>query len=182
MSLQNSLFAAVAALGLLAGSASAGDTDASRRPLHAVSNGHVAARGHRAPVQTGHRAPVQTAHRAPVHSPHGRPVAQTLHRPAYRPAVRVRYGHEHQPRAHRHSAHCHHYAGHYETQLRDVVRPGHYVEREIPARFEVRWDRHHGGFISVLVQPREVIREWVPRRIVQRRVQVWVDSHWSCGF
>ena len=158
MSLRKTLIAAVAALGLVAGSALAGDSDRYRRPLHAPGHhrGHHAARHHAA----RHHA---AAHR-PVHRGHGH----------------HRYGHHR--RGHVHSHGCHYVAGHHATRLREVVIPGHYVERELPARFEVRWDRHCGSYVRVLVEDRRIERVWVPRRIDHRRVQVWVPGRWSCGY
>ena len=83
-------------------------------------------------------------------------------------------------RVHAHRA-CRYEAGHWETRVRRVVLPGHYVERVLPERYEVRWDPACCAYVRVLVRPRRIVREWVPERIEEHRERVWVPERWVCS-
>ena len=86
--------------------------------------------------------------------------------------------HRHRGHVHRHG-HCRFVEGHYAIRRVRVVLPGHYVERVIPARYEVRWNRHR--FVKVEVASRRVVREWIPERVEVRRKRVWVRGRWVCS-
>ena len=112
--------------------------------------------------------------------------ADTLHgppRPGRTVVVRGAHGHHthrgrhvHRvrvPRVHVHRhGHCRYVEGHYTIKRRRVVVPGHYVERVVPARYEVCW--RGGRYVRVEVQSRRVVREWVPARVEIKRKRVWV--------
>jgi len=62
-----------------------------------------------------------------------------------------------------------------------VIVPGYHEERVIPARYEVRWQFRGRVYARVLVEPRRIVRDWVPERVEVREKRVWVPGRWTCS-
>ena len=116
-------------------------------------------------------------HHGYAHRVHGQRVSvrrTTVHRPPVRhvPVTRVH--------VHRHE-HCNYVAGHHVVRRQRVIVPGYYVERVVPARYELRWRGFGHGSVRVLVERRHTVRDWVPERVEVRRRRVWVRGRWICS-
>ena len=81
---------------------------------------------------------------------------------------------------HHHGNHCRFVPGHYDLRPRNVWEPGHYETTIAPAVFETRWNRFSRCYQRVQVTPARPIRTWVPGQYVERKLRVWVRSHWVC--
>ncbi len=75
---------------------------------------------------------------------------------------------------------CEYEPGHYETRIESVRVPGRYVVEERPAVVRLAWDACRRAYVRVVVRPRETVRRWVPGRIEERRVRVYVPGRRIC--